>query len=376
MALASPLLMGAVGAVGCGLTGSSAATLQAPLLVACGSSAVLLASAAAERDRAGAVPLVPRERSRWWQEMNNPAITNASEWRAEMRVPRIVFCKVAELLKDYPVFHCRSNVGARAVSVEKQLACFLLRVGNGTSVSVVAKNLAISKSAVVECTRRASRAINAGLSHYMELPRNGTTAKAKVKALFRLRKFEHAVGVIDCTHMRVVVPADLVRAGHATAFVDRKHHMALTFQCITDCGRTPRFLNVSGGIPASAYDTRVLELSHIYRNLDTYLEGPEYLMGDVGYPLRPWLLTSYKRSELTKIMAYKRDSYFKFNKYFSGTRISVERAFGILKARFKGIGGKLDFRGRNAIQQYQDAFKATCLLHNLCADMKVVSGLV
>ena len=45
------------------------------------------------------------------------------------------------------------------------------------------------------------------------------------------------------------------------------------------------------------------------------------------------------------------------------------RAFGILKARFKGLAKKLWFRGESD-QWYRKVFTACCILHNVCKDMK------
>jgi hypothetical protein len=45
------------------------------------------------------------------------------------------------------------------------------------------------------------------------------------------------------------------------------------------------------------------------------------------------------------------------------------RAFGILKARFKGLAKKLWFRG-DSDEWYRKVFKACCILHNVCKDMK------
>lgn len=63
-----------------------------------------------------------------------------------------------------------------------------------------------------------------------------------------------------------------------------------------------------------------------------------------------------------------------FNKFFSAVRISVERAFGILKARFKGLREVFYVRCQDpeaAMHCYHMIFMACCVLHNVCADKKV-----
>jgi hypothetical protein len=69
---------------------------------------------------------------------------------------------------------------------------------------------------------------------------------------------------------------------------------------------------------------------------------------------------------------YLKDRRARYNKFFSGVRISVERAFGILKARFQALAQKMDFRGLDAIDMYRRCFIACAILHNICAEMKIV----
>jgi hypothetical protein len=334
-----------------------------------------IAAASSLRDRESAIPVKRRARTSWWQDMMNPAVTNAKQWRAQMRLPRNVFAAVLKMIERDAVFFTRSNVGSRAAPVDKQLACFLLRVGNCVSTTTTAHNLGISPSTVVVSTRRVIDAITRCCAGVLGMPLNGSAAKAKVKSLFKLRGFDGGVGIVDCTPMRIVVPAHEVRAAHMPAYMNRKFTATLTFQCVTDCARSPRFLDVSGGLPGSAYDTKVMAASTIYKFMDRYVRPGEYFLADVGYVLRPQMQTGFKQSEMAKVSEYERRRMHRYNKTFSGTRISVERGFGILKARFKGIGSKLDFRGETAIVYYQRSFLACTMLHNICCDMKAVSCL-
>lgn len=83
-------------------------------------------------------------------------------------------------------------------------------------------------------------------------------------------------------------------------------------------------------------------------------------------------MTGFKKNELQNMMPFMRERYERFNRLFSGVRISVERAFGILKARFRALAQVFDARGADATETYHIVFRAACILHNVCADMKVV----
>jgi hypothetical protein len=334
--------------------------------------------------------------------MNDPEHTTDKAFIAEARIPREVFKYVVDSIKDDAAFDLPPNVGGRRLPIEVQLMCFLLRVGAHSTAFVTARRLGISSSSVPACMRRVALAIIRGLGRkHLAMPMNGTAAKATVKATFARRQFPDAVGIIDCTHVNIVVPTHIVRDGNKNAFMNRKSRTTLTYQAITTCDSTPRFLNVSGGKAGSSYDTRVLEDSHVYQHMNEYLEGDEYLMGDLGadaqlrscfrrilpllmiatfavfagYPLRPFMMTGFKRGELCKLNAHDRGRRERFNKFFSGVRISVERAFGILKARFRSLREQFHARGDDALKAYHCVFRAACILHNVCADMKVVRAL-
>lgn len=322
-----------------------------------------------DRDR-DVEPLYRRPQSAWWSEVNDPDICSDKMFRAELRLSREVFSYVVKQIENDKAFAVPVNIGGRAISVARQLAVFLLRVGSNTPSSIVAQRLGISSSSVPECMRRAATAIDRCLGHHLSMPLNGTQEKANVKAQFASRQFRDAVGIIDCTHVRIVVPSEDALAGHAAAYVDRLSQHSLTYQALVTIENSPRFLDISGGIIGSAYDTKVLERSFVYKNIAQFLEDEEYFMGDMGYPLRPWMMTGYKTAELAKMNIAAKARMERFNRLFSGVRISVERAFGILKARFKGLRERFHVRGKDALKTYQLIFMAACILHNVCADKK------
>jgi hypothetical protein len=296
----------------------------------------------------------------------DPEHTDDAEFKQQVRVPRCVFFKVLEDIEHHEVFRKPVNVGERGVGVDKQLMAFLLRVGANLLVHTVRKKLDISENTVAVSVRRVAQAIGDNLGHMMRMPKNGTVAKEKVKRMFARRDpaFGDAVGIVDCTHVPIVLPTQIKNSGNTSAYLDRKGDVTLTFQAITTPEKTPRFLNLSGGIPGSAYDTRLLQRSAVFLNLQEYLEGEEFLCGDCGYALRPWMMRGWAESELKAGAASTRDRRA-FNRLYSGMRISVERAFGILKARFRSLGAKLHLRRE---EDYRSVVQACCILHNICAE--------
>ena len=125
------------------------------------------------------------------------------------------------------------------------------------------------------------------------------------------------------------------------------------------------FLDVATGFPGSIHDSRLLRHTSLFENQEI-LTKPEdiienarvrpMLLGDGGYPLRLWIMRPYI---FTPMMT---PSERKFNNSLSSARVSVERGFGILKARWRCLLKRLDCRVENI-----SAVIITCFaLHNFC----------
>lgn len=78
----------------------------------------------------------------------------------------------------------------------------------------------------------------------------------------------------------------------------------------------------------STHDAYVLANSGLPDRVQSLSEGG-WLVGDSGYPLRTWLLTPYQSP------SNRQEE--KFNDCHGKTRVVVERAFGVLKARFRCV---------------------------------------
>lgn len=306
-----------------------------------------------------------------FSELMNPECFSEKDFKQRFRLPRSVFYDVLERIETHPVFHAPANVGCRKISVEKQLACFLMRVGGVEAVAKIRSELAISESSVSIFTRRVATAIINRLGCYVGMPRNGSKRKADVKKIFENRDIalKGAVGIIDCTSIPIVVPTRDRKDGNAYVYHNRKCQASLSVQAITTCEDCPRFLSIFGACPGSYYDTRIFYESSVYKNLGKFLEPDEFLMGDCGYFIKPWMMRGWSNSELKEDNPrniHRRS----FNRLYSSVRISIERAFGILKARFQGLSKKIWFR---RLEDYQSCIHACAILHNICAEANAVS---
>lgn len=131
-----------------------------------------------------------------------------------------------------------------------------------------------------------------------------------------------------------------------------------------------KFIPATVGFPGSIHDGRVLRLSGLYdlAQNEQILSGPTcningieirpLLAGDSAYPLTSWLVKPYPdRGRLTP---EKR----KFNLKLSALHCVVERAFGMLKGRWRIALKKV----KQKTSTLKKTVIAACVLHNICIE--------
>lgn len=87
-------------------------------------------------------------------------------------------------------------------------------------------------------------------------------------------------------------------------------------------------------------------------------EVPPLIVGDSAYPLLKWLIKPY--ADRGRLSPEER----KFNMKLSAMRSVVERAFGMLKLRWRLVYKKVEQNTRTL----KKTVIAACILHNICID--------
>ena len=123
------------------------------------------------------------------------------------------------------------------------------------------------------------------------------------------------------SHIAIIAP-------HQYEFpcVNQKKFHSINIQGI--CNANLVFLNVAAKWPGSSHDSFILQASQVNDDFDQRKFGESWLLGDSGYPLRDWLMTS------VPIAATSAERYF--NVVQRKTRCFIERAFAVLKSSLGG----------------------------------------
>lgn len=123
-----------------------------------------------------------------------------------------------------------------------------------------------------------------------------------------------------------------------------------------------KFIDVFTGVCGSVHDARVWRLSDIQQminhDIGRYFPLNSHLLADSAYPLLRYMLIPYRDN------GHLNDIQINFNTKLSSTRVTIERAFGILKGRFR----KLKYMYLHNTEMIPLLILACCILHNICID--------
>lgn len=170
-----------------------------------------------------------------------------------------------------------------------------------------------------------------------------------------MSNFPGVVGAIDGCHIPISAPTE-----HPNSYINRKGFHSILLQGI--CDHRMKFIDVFTGICGSVHDARVWRLSDIQQmienNVERYFPQNTHLLGDSAYPLLRYILTPYRDN------GHLNDVQINYNIKLSSTRVIIERAFALLKGRFR----KLKYVYMHNTDMIPLLVIACCILHNICID--------
>ena len=249
------------------------------------------------------------------------------------------------------------------VSVEERVGLALWRLATGNSYRSCGLQFGLGKSTAKIICSEFEQAVFDLKDRFITFPLTNEEIGEKIEEFEELYGIPQIVGAIDGCHIEINAPPQ----NHEDYF-NRKQHYSVNLQAIVDAKL--KFIHATVGCPGSIHDARVLRLSGLYdfaeneqilsgpmRNINGTEIGP-LLAGDSAYPLTNWLMKPFPdRGRLT---AEQR----KFNLKFSALRCVVERAFGMLKSRWRIILKKIEQKTTTL----KKTVIAACVLHNICIE--------
>ena len=283
-------------------------------------------------------------------------------WRSNFRMSCDSFQFLCNAVHDFlvkEVSHLRETI-----PVPKRVAVALWWLSNGGSYCTIGQTFGISSSIVGRITKDFVGALVHLRNEFISWPQTPEECSAAVASFRDLSPLPNVLAAIDGMHIQIIAPEE-----STVDFFDRKQRYSIGCQGV--CDGNMKFFSMSAGFPGSLHDSRILRNSWVFAdaNNEQILRTPlfqlddrnsiePYLVGDAAYSLSRWLIKPFPFSNEMESNAGA------FNLASSQARVSIERAFGVLKGRWRTLSGKVCLEPSYAA----DVVIACTVLHNICQE--------
>ncbi|XP_071118415.1 putative nuclease HARBI1 [Haliotis cracherodii] len=268
-----------------------------------------------------------------------------SELRDRYRFGRESINYIANILREDLE---RPTQRSHALNVHQQLMIAFRFYASGSFLQVIGDTMGVDKNTVSRVIVDVTDALVKRKNEFIKWPTQECYIRQVQDGFFALGGFPSVLGCIDGTHIRIQAPTR-----DEPAYVNRKGYHSINVQAV--CDHEGKFTNVCAKWPGSTHD------SHIFRTstLCEYLERSHtsisdgFLLGDSGYPCRPFLQTPY--------MTPQGNVQQRYNDSLCATRATTERTFGRWKRRFHVLHSEIRMSPRSGCQ----IVLACAVLHNI-----------
>jgi hypothetical protein len=190
------------------------------------------------------------------------------------------------------------------------------------------------------------------MNDFCSFPNTDEKWKEIMEGFYQKEQYPGVVGVVDGSLFKIEKPTD------CEGWMSRKGFAAVNMQATVD--HNAKFMEYSLR-PGSSSDKNLWSKSSLGKNIHSILPPGAHVLGDAGYTIDETLMIPYP---ITDDML---DSESQYNSFHSKTRITVERAFGLLKGRWRILKKDLGMKTPKSIAR---TIVACMVLHNLVMDAR------
>ncbi|CAF3219914.1 unnamed protein product [Rotaria sp. Silwood2] len=293
----------------------------------------------------------------WWTEIVSKM--NDRKFKENFRLERSTFLFLVNHI--VPLLKKDDTKFRLTISVEKRICCALYCLGSSSELRTIGNLFGIGKSTVGKILHEfCGIIIEVFFYRIIKFPATDEEIKNTVNGFLDKYNYLMCLGALDGTHISIKPPLGL-----ESDYYNYKKFHSIVMLAVVDSNLHLTYVNV--GAPgrcnnASVYARSTLSeviQNTIYRNHYIMVNNANvqaHLIADSAFALDRTLMKPYPlRPDMPR-------EYAAFNYRLSRCRCSVERAFGLLKNRFRILHKKMEFDLDNTI----NVIKATVVLHNLC----------
>ena len=205
----------------------------------------------------------------------------------------------------------------------------------------------VHKTTVARIIHDVSSIIASYSPRYISFPTSQAQRREVMDGFHDIAQFPGVIGTIDCTHIRIKSPG----GEYAETFRNRKAYFSINCQTISDSNLLIR--DIVARWPGSVHDSTIFQNCNKRAQFESGEIEYGYLLGDSGYPCKPYLLTPLLNPVTPEEQRYNR-AHIK-------TRNTIERQYGVWKRRFPALSLGL----RCEVTKALNIIVATAVLHNI-----------
>ncbi|XP_062181760.1 protein ALP1-like [Phragmites australis] len=294
---------------------------------------------------------------------------DAQRFESVFKMPRRTFNYVCSLVKDEMMVRSSSYtfLDGTMLSLEDRVAVALRRLNSGGSLVTVGSSIGVNHSTVSLITWRFIEAMEERGSHHLRWPSSGEMEKIKSK-FEKIYGLPNCCGVVDTTHITMCLSS---AEPNCKVWLDHEKNYSMVLQAVVD--PDTRFTDIVTGWPGSMKESSILHSSGLFKlcekgerlngsklKVSDGSEIGEYIIGDSGYPLLPWLLPPYQEKDFTELKA-------EFNRRHSAARTVAPRTLAKFKGTWKFLQGEMWRPDKHKLPRI---IHVCCLLHNIIIDLQ------
>lgn len=232
------------------------------------------------------------------------------------------------------------------IPFEKKVHVTVWMLANKTSFREVANLFKMEKSSVSHCFHEVCELLTNCRNDFISWPSREEQLKTARNVNTKYH-FPNCVGFVDGCHIQIKAPPN-----NPVDFYNRKEVHSIVLQAV--CDENLKFIDVYVGQTGRAHDSRVFRESRLFDQITNLVEKSYHILGDSAYTLKMNLLTPYRDN------GYLTQEEIQYNCTHAKARSCIERAFGLLKSKFR----RLKYLEMTKTQNIPIVICAACVLHN------------
>ncbi|CAK9178644.1 unnamed protein product [Ilex paraguariensis] len=197
-----------------------------------------------------------------------------------------------------PLLECRDPIDSPLnLSAETRLGIGLFRLATGADFPEISSRFQVSESITKFCVKQLCRVLCTNFRFWVGFPSPNELETVSTQ-FENLTGMPNCCGIIDCARFSVIR-----YDGSKSISEDKFQEESIAAQIIVDS--SSRILSIIAGFRGDKGDSRILKSSTLYKDIQggmvlnsepICVDGvdiPQYLVGDGGYPLLPWLVVPF-----------------------------------------------------------------------------------